>query len=949
MLEPGVCLLPAEVEVGCVEYKLKLIDPSASRLEQLVTQLKYRLAEGAGRATYLLGVGDDGTLHGLAPAEMDESIGTLRRMCAHASASMTSLHERPVGTAGALVAEVAVEALAECAQLELRLAMLGAAQAGKSTLVGVLAGGPSSLDDGKGSARTLVMRHMHELETGATSCVSQRVLGFDSDSQLLNWTDEFARTPAELCEASARLLTLLDLCGHDRYLKTTLTGLTAHAPGAAVLCVGADVGITSTTSLHAALAAALGLPVVGLVCKADLVDEPALRQAEDSLIRLLREHGFPAPTLVRNDDDLASAELPLPAPLPVFARPQPSHDRPARALLAPQADRCTRAVGGVECGCWVGAQPRGDRGRWSAGPVTSAEPRADASDETAPAAAQPEEQEPGQRPSCGSITGPSVATSCTGRSAALTTSDHPPAAKREPAAARAGEPSQTPASGADAGEAGCSDGSGDGQANLSPTGLASAATKPGYSGSTPGYSGSTGCSRPSTPVLTLSACTGAGLPLLIRLLGRLPIRDPSDLQAGPLMLSVDGCHEPALAQPLLHENDPAAATSPGRVHKGDGRPVPAGPVISGTLLRGCLHATGRAGRPALAPRLPQRPGAMWQAAGAEAARQARQAAHGLAAPNGGAVNGATAAVEGGAVKGGAAAAGQAHAPPPHHASLANGRCPPERLAGLPKSCCGPSTPAASPAAARRPPPAAESRSVLLGPDAHGQWLAAEVPSIMYKELAIRRASAGQSATFSLHVAGDAARLRRGMVLIDACHPIPLACWEFEASVKAIQLTTELATGTQLVLYSLGVKQAVKLLPPPHAQSEPGHTQGGRRVAHAECTRGGGTGGGGARGGTGGAGRGVGRDGARGGGGVVGSGRSGALGARDGSELRQSYTRRLRFRFVHSAEFLLPGAACILRRGSAAAPDLGIAVGRVVELGAFLDPPAFGNGHAGVRI
>ena len=61
---------------------------------------------------------------------------------------------------------------------QLRVACIGSTQAGKSTLVAVLSAG--TLDNGHGSARTSVMRHPHELESGATSCISQQVLGFDA-------------------------------------------------------------------------------------------------------------------------------------------------------------------------------------------------------------------------------------------------------------------------------------------------------------------------------------------------------------------------------------------------------------------------------------------------------------------------------------------------------------------------------------------------------------------------------------------------------------------------------------------------------------------------------------------------------------------------------------------------------------------------------------------------
>ena len=69
-----------QVEVGNVEYKLKLLNPTASRFEHLVTQMKWRLREGQGEAIYEIGVADSGMLTGLTESEMDDSIDTLRKM-----------------------------------------------------------------------------------------------------------------------------------------------------------------------------------------------------------------------------------------------------------------------------------------------------------------------------------------------------------------------------------------------------------------------------------------------------------------------------------------------------------------------------------------------------------------------------------------------------------------------------------------------------------------------------------------------------------------------------------------------------------------------------------------------------------------------------------------------------------------------------------------------------
>ena len=69
-----------QVETGNVEYKLKLVNPSAYRFEHLVTQMKWRLEEGQGEAIYEIGVEDSGMLAGLTEEEMAASIKTLTSM-----------------------------------------------------------------------------------------------------------------------------------------------------------------------------------------------------------------------------------------------------------------------------------------------------------------------------------------------------------------------------------------------------------------------------------------------------------------------------------------------------------------------------------------------------------------------------------------------------------------------------------------------------------------------------------------------------------------------------------------------------------------------------------------------------------------------------------------------------------------------------------------------------
>ena len=62
--------------------------------------------------------------------------------------------------------------------------------------------------------------------------------------------------------------TVSDLAGHERYLKTTLYGLTSGAPSCVILVIGANAGVIGMSKEHLAVALALSVPIVVCVTKA---------------------------------------------------------------------------------------------------------------------------------------------------------------------------------------------------------------------------------------------------------------------------------------------------------------------------------------------------------------------------------------------------------------------------------------------------------------------------------------------------------------------------------------------------------------------------------------------------------------------------------------------------------------------------------------------------------
>lgn len=104
----------------------------------------------------------------------------------------------------------------------IRVAVVGNVDAGKSTMIGTLTS--SMLDDGRGSSRTSIMKHRHEIESGRTSTASTHLMGFRSTGQAVAGKDTMRsrrKSEDEVARESYRIITLMDLAGHEKYLKTT--------------------------------------------------------------------------------------------------------------------------------------------------------------------------------------------------------------------------------------------------------------------------------------------------------------------------------------------------------------------------------------------------------------------------------------------------------------------------------------------------------------------------------------------------------------------------------------------------------------------------------------------------------------------------------------------------------------------------------------------------------
>ena len=186
---------------------------------------------------------------------------------------------------------------------ELTIVVVGSVDSSKTTLLGVLANpqlrtNPAEnlqncLDDGNGKVRDLVSHFPHERATGRTSSVSYTPILLDKEYWPALHTN--------------RAIMATDLCGHDKYLKTTVTGVCSSKCDFAFVCIDkCGKQLNPMTKEHLKLLLALRIPFAVIISKIDLQTHDELKATLKEVSRVIK-HTKKA-FLIKKESDL---ELPL--------------------------------------------------------------------------------------------------------------------------------------------------------------------------------------------------------------------------------------------------------------------------------------------------------------------------------------------------------------------------------------------------------------------------------------------------------------------------------------------------------------------------------------------------------------------------------------------------------------------------------------------------------------
>jgi GTPase len=127
---------------------------------------------------------------------------------------------------------------------EIRIGVGGNVDAGKSSWVGVIT--KNILDNGRGYARSFVLKHKHEQETGRTSAVSQQYIRLQD-----------------------KVIEFNDLAGHQKYYKCTAKELSNSFLDYVAIIINSCSGVQLMTREHISLAYSLRIPMFVIYTKID--------------------------------------------------------------------------------------------------------------------------------------------------------------------------------------------------------------------------------------------------------------------------------------------------------------------------------------------------------------------------------------------------------------------------------------------------------------------------------------------------------------------------------------------------------------------------------------------------------------------------------------------------------------------------------------------------------
>ncbi|RPA95243.1 P-loop containing nucleoside triphosphate hydrolase protein [Choiromyces venosus 120613-1] len=293
-----------------------LLGPREENGPRLRELLLSRIKEGRGETLFEVGM-DNNNAESMefTKEEYEQAMEAVKTAATEIRAAVTVLITSNLGVDGeeptdgkGVASTVLIRQKPESLEglLEIRVAVVGNVDAGKSTMLGVLT--KNTLDDGRGRTRVNLFRHKHEIESGRTSSVGMEILGYDAESKIVGSNDPGRKLKwDEIGNRSAKVISFTDLAGHERYLRTTVFGLLGTSPDYVMLMVAANNGLIGMSREHLGIALALNVPVLVVITKIDICPPQILKQTVDQITKILKSPGArKIPIFIKNKTDVVN-------------------------------------------------------------------------------------------------------------------------------------------------------------------------------------------------------------------------------------------------------------------------------------------------------------------------------------------------------------------------------------------------------------------------------------------------------------------------------------------------------------------------------------------------------------------------------------------------------------------------------------------------------------------
>lgn len=175
------------------------------------------------------------------------------------------------------------------------IAVCGPVDAGKSSLIGVLTSG--ELDDGRGKSRRKILKHKHELESGRTSNITLNPIKYKYNNEEVELCDTMKdkvlhKFKFNMGYKKNKIISFMDLAGHEKYLKTTVYGVTGMFPDYGIIVIGANTGITKLTREHIGILLYLKIPIIIVITKIDMAPKHIYQKLCNRIKKLLNKKTF---------------------------------------------------------------------------------------------------------------------------------------------------------------------------------------------------------------------------------------------------------------------------------------------------------------------------------------------------------------------------------------------------------------------------------------------------------------------------------------------------------------------------------------------------------------------------------------------------------------------------------------------------------------------------------